>query len=164
MTRFAILTIATFMITPLALSSQAPAGGELSEGTAVFLSTAATVVPFASQGLAPLAGLVLGPSAGHFYAGNARRAFLGILLRSATVVVTGALIVNDNSLDDSRAYSIAAAGALTLLVEVVADIVWTRDSVREANGRRQLPGAGPPPARQATDSPKPVPRCAGVCP
>src|SRR5262245_54190778 len=133
MKRLAILTIAAFTITPTALSSQAPAGGDLSEGTAVLLSTAATVLPIRSEGLVPVAGLVLGPSVGHFYAGNARRALFGILLRSATIFATGAIIVNDNSGDDNRAYNILAAGVLTLGVEVVADILWTRSSVREAN-------------------------------
>jgi hypothetical protein len=182
MKRFAILTVAAIMITPLALSSQAvrplseririPAvapqetpwdRGELSEGTAVLLSTAATVLPFVAAGPGIFAGVMLGPSLGHFYAGNARRGVLGILVRSATLVATGALIANDESSNYNNAVAILATGALAIGVEAVVDILSTRNSVREANRDRPLVVARRPPARPATDSTKPVPPCVGVC-
>jgi len=116
-----------------------------SEATAVYLSTVATLLPMAI-GIAQaartdgesgagfiLAGYALGPTVGHFYAGNTGAAMGGVGLRLVPFVGLGAAM--SMSWDSaSRAADAVAVGSLALgAAMTVWDIARTTKSVRSHN-------------------------------
>ncbi len=87
-------------------------------------------------------GLVVGPSAGHFYAGEWGHALAMSGLRTAgaivlTVGVIGAMSTRDDAPppNHSRAWDMIVVGGATYLVATVWDIVDSRGAARRANAR-----------------------------
>lgn len=112
----------------------APADSLKSPRRAVLYSLGATVLPIgagtllanAGNGSNDLAaftlimgGIIVGPSAGHFYADNRRRAWMGVGLRAAgsAVMISGAVLVEDELSgrgDLGNAGSLLALGGMLL--------------------------------------------------
>lgn len=120
------------------------------ESQALAISLAATVTPILLGGALSsgdteefgltigLAGLVLGPSTGHFYAGQTGRGLTGIGIRAA-IVVGGAYLVSSATEEQdpfSRGFGVAVgimAVSAVALVHGIYDIFTTPSSVRKYN-------------------------------
>lgn len=138
-----------------------------SESTALLGSLTGTVVPFVMGGMLfsgdsedfglglALAGLIVGPSTGHFYAKQTGRGFKGIGIRLG-IALGGAYLISSGTEEqhpDSRAFAtglgIIAVGTVTL-IHGIYDICTTPSSVRkynesllEANRLRLVPEVDP---------------------
>jgi len=132
-----------------AVTSNEPAPGRVSEGAALWLSLAGTAVPIvaaieianyddrsrtpAGSTVLSLAGVLVGPSVGHFYARRPGRAVVGIGIR--TLALGGAVAAIGAAWNDE---SSTAAGAAVLalgvgVMSVFIDIVAAPDSARKHN-------------------------------
>jgi len=131
------------------VTSNEPAPGRVSEGTALWLSVAGTAVPIvagieianfdrgtrtpAATTVLSLAGVLVGPSIGHFYARRPGRAVAGVGIR--TLALAGAVAAIGAAWNDE---SSTAAGAAVLalgvgVMSVFIDIVAAPDSARKHN-------------------------------
>jgi hypothetical protein len=119
-----------------------------SEHTAFWLSLGATIGPVALSSMAGyptrpalfVAGLMVGPAMGHFYAGEPRRAITGIAVRSAAAVLIGAMVAGDSDCGD---FICVPAGAVLLgtavLISDVMDIGAASTSARKYNEAHAAP-------------------------
>jgi len=84
-----------------------------------------------------LGGAVIGPSLGHFYAGNTERGVLGIVIRGAATYVVGSQLIAGLDEDPSTRYqsSILVLGVLAGIGSAVIDIGTAPLSAREHNRR-----------------------------
>lgn len=140
--------------------------GRRSEGRAFALSLGATLVPLLAgsgqdNGFLAFTGVMIGPAAGHFYAGQPRRALGGILVRAATFTLLAASLNNSDRWYDQT--GIAMAGAILLVAEAAVDVVAAPMSARRTNERERRARAmtSPSPARRA---PLRSLECATFCP
>jgi hypothetical protein len=129
-----------------------------SPGTAFMLSFAATAIPFAiaaktGDGGASAGGLVLfsmivGPSIGHFYAGQSGRAFAGIGVRVGILALTaGAAAQSGGCNGDFICIPPAVIiGGLAEGVAMIADIVTAPHSANLTNEKRVMAYLTPLPA------------------
>ena len=155
-----LLSLGLVLLQPAASRGAAPASGDSagthvveglrSPGKAVALSLFSTAIPAAAgisaasnsetrnghsddtgAALMALAGLTIGPSVGHFYAGKPGRAFLGIGIRFAAIVglavAVGSSWDNPNAGSDGLAVASLAIGGASLVVDIVGAAKSARD-------------------------------------
>lgn len=116
-------------------------------GRAVWYSAGATVLFTPVFGI----GLIAGPAAGHFYAGNSRQAWKGIGIRAGTatapLLLAGAATLGGNG-EAGEAYTglgiflvsgIVAAGVI--LYSIIHDIATADNAAREYNRTRGPTGS-----------------------
>ncbi|NUQ11781.1 MAG: hypothetical protein HUU26_05540 [Gemmatimonadaceae bacterium] len=115
-----------------------PLQRQKSPGLAFSLSLGATLVPLLAgsagdNGWLAFSGIMIGPAAGHFYAGQPRRALGGLLVRAATFALTAASIrASDRWYDQT---GLAMAGAILMVTEAVVDVAAAPMSARRTNER-----------------------------
>jgi cysteine-rich repeat protein len=102
---------------------------------------AVTLTFFGPPGL----GLIYGPSAGHFYAGELGRPITMTLIRGALV---GGMIATRNSIGDGGidvegGRVLLAAEALAFSTLIVVDLLDASNAVRRATGQPQIKGLTP---------------------
>ena len=152
-TRFALAAVFALSVgvCPGASLAEPDHAGVKSESDALWLSLAGTAVPVLavaamtsnnhhSENDGPIAvvgitGYLLGPSAGHFYAGRPGRALLGVGIRSAALGIAVASF-HDSSSDIPSA---GTGGVLALLVGSASMVIDIGDAPRSArihNGKR----------------------------
>jgi hypothetical protein len=94
-------------------------------------------------------GFLVGPSAGHFYAGNSGHALAGIGIRVGTIAaLTGLTAASYNDSDGSALVALAGVGGVTVLWwSITHDISSASDAARKHNGevraREAQIGLGP---------------------
>lgn len=126
-------------------------GKPKSEATAAYLSAVATLIPVgigiaqsaktdgeAGAGLI-FAGYALGPSVGHFYAGNPGAAMGGIGLRLVPIVGLGAAMSMSWDSPSEGANAVAVGSMALGAAMVVWDIARTAKSVRSHNEKITTP-------------------------
>lgn len=127
----------------------APDRADKSLWSAYLLTAGATTMPMALiavfgegkgeaiTGSIAIAGMVLGPSAGHWYVG--RPFTTGLVLRAGSAVAVGALVAYDPHLDHPVTSIAGLLGAVALWeVGVIWDLVTLPRAVRRHNKRRRL--------------------------
>lgn len=83
-------------------------------------------------------GLLIGPSTGHFYAREPKRAFLGLGLRGAALA---AYTLGPSSNNKAAADALGTLGGGLLLASAIADIAGAKKSARRHNERNANHGA-----------------------
>ena len=164
--RFACVALAATWLCAGVNGAADAAPGVKSESKALLYSLAGTVVPVgagiamagsnadgADDGAAAAvfcAGLIAGPSLGHFYAGRPKRALIGVGIR--TVCVLGMAIAVGNSLadfsgDNSTSNDVLAGASLLLCAgSAIYDIADAPQSARKHNVKTQEGSIGVTPS------------------
>jgi len=118
----------------------------VSESAATWASGLGTLVPVTvgviRAGTVLELGLLIGPSTGHFYAREPKRAFLGLGLRGAALA---AYTLGPSSNNKAAADALGTLGGGLLLASAMADIAGAKKSARRHNERNADNGARPTP-------------------
>jgi hypothetical protein len=96
-------------------------------------------VPVTSLALS-LAGIIVGPSAGHFYAGNRKKGMSSIGFRSIcfgvgalTLLAGGAFMLANMDADPTFFFMVATSSGIAIAGSAILDILTCPNSVREHN-------------------------------
>lgn len=155
-----LLVLSLFALSPVA-GQASDSTVTKSEGLALAASVAGTVAPVAVgalliagtgdplPGAIPLvAGLVVGPSLGHFYAGNPGHGVTTMALRYAVALVTlvaaDCLIEDKCSDNNQHSAQVAAIGGFSLVAAIsIYDVATAPASARSHNRQRVSLSVGP---------------------
>jgi len=143
----------------LAASPTFASDGRVSEGMATWASALGTLVPMAAGFVVGAAdpegstlradlldaGLLAGPSLGHFYAREPKRALFGVGVRAAGFAV---FFMADNLASGTGEAAIGTLGFGVVVASVLHDIVSAKKSAREHNEEIERQGARAAPLLQ----------------